>query len=753
VVEIDSTETTLKLRAAVDKYTSATIIGISSFAFMTAISFLPGAPVFPLLVSILLFALALYRNPRSSSTILGLIVFVTIFYQLTGFQVWTARSNSGLGFLIISVAALIVNLLSARLEATSMAIAILAVSVMFTPYYYLSVPLIVAAAIIGGLSSIGPVSLTYILTMLPLLMVENAFVSGLGSQLTRIPPLIFTQLINFSKYMRPPLPGLNIFLTYVTPNFYDPAVAAPVNNYLSNGMVFYLLIPIIILAIVFSLSAGVASIINGMLDRLSVFENTSQLLKLISPIIASIVTPLTFYLLITTLSQPNVGGYQTSLDALTMIWMTVSSLVLGTVFTAKEYGVQRLEREEKARIKVSQDIDAIKDPMDLSKNLINQATSEAPSINLGPEAKTVEETESTINDFRRGISTASYETLNEWIEELDKIITPKTKNLPEAIRVRVISELNYLVSLVVTYNNILMETGLKKTFSESAEVYGNLEFSLALKDYSKLLKDVKTNSNDIFNMYKDTFNAFNTVTSQLDVRPPVDPSRLFESNDYEGGIKLLAEEYWLGFHIRNQTELESLIASLTAKNEGLIQLLYEQTGQKLRLINERLARSKPVDSILILEDVKNLKHIIDGILNDISAEISQIQKLVDSFPGTTKVILFEVSNYSTMLQSLKLRNIKSNATIRDSISIVEELTEFLKHYNESKKADEGNLIIISQLPVAMKIIKKELADRETIAISSLPFQRRAAQIYAAYYVNNNPETSYDEEREVITTHA
>ena len=752
-MEIESTEIAPKLRAAVDKYTSATIIGVSSFAFMTAISFLPGAPVFPLLVSILLFAAALYRGPRFSSTILSIIVFVTIFYQLTGFSVWTARSDSGLSFIIISVAALIVNLLSARLEATSMAIAILAVSVMFTPYYYLSVPLIVAAAVIGGLSSIGPVSLTYILTMLPLLVVENAFVSAVGSQITRTPPQIFSQLINFSKYMRPPLPGLNIFLTYVAPDFYDPAVAAPVNNYLSNGTVFYLLIPILILAIVFILSAGVASVINGMLDRLSVFENTSQLLKLISPLVASIVTPLTFYVLITTLSQPNIGGYQTSLDTLTMIWMTGSALVLGTVFTAREYGTQWLERTEKARIKVSQNIDVINDLIDTSKKLISQATSEAPSINLSPEVKTVEETESTINDFGRGLSTASIETLNEWIEELDKVLTPMTKSLPEAIRARVTGELNYLISLVVTYNNILNEVGLKKNFSELEEAYENPEFSQALKDYSVLLSDVKTNSYDIFNLYKDTFNAFNIVTSHLDVRPPVDPTRLFESNDYEGGIKLLAEEYWLGFHIKNQPELESILTSLLAKTKELIELLDEQNGQKLKLMNEKLAESKPVDSILILEEIKNLKQTIDGILNDVSGEITQIQKLVDSFPGTTKIITFEVYNYSTRLQSLKLRNLNAKPTIRDSTSVVEELTEFTKNYGASKKADEGNLVIISQLPVAMKIIKNDLAAQKTLEISNLPFQRRAARIYAAYYVNNNPETKYDEEKEVIRKNA
>jgi hypothetical protein len=752
-MEIESKEITPKLRATVDKYTSATIIGISSFAFMTDINFLPGAPVFPLLVSILLFSAALHYNPKFSSTILSLIVFITIFYQLTGFSVWTVTNNAGLAFIIISVGALLVNLFSARHEATSMAIAILAVATMFTPYYYLSVPLIVAAAIIGGLSSIGPVSLTYVLTMIPLLVVENAFISEAGSQLTRTTPLIFAQLINFSKYMRPPIPGLNIFLTNVSPDFYNPLVAAPVKNYLSNGMVFFLLIPLIILFLIFILSAGVASGISSFLDKFSVFEQANQMLHLISPIVASIVTPLTFYILITVLSQTNIGGYQTSLDTSTMIWMAASSLVLGAVFTTREYGIQLLERTEKTRIEVSQKIGAIKKLIDPCKKLINQTTLEAPSIILSPEAKTVEETESTINDYGRGFSTASFETLNEWIQELDNVLTPKAMHFSDAVRVRVTGELHYLISLVVTYNNILKEVGLKKSFSELAEVNGNLDFNQALKDYSLLLNDIKNNSKDIFNTYKATFNAFNVVTSQLDVHPPVDPTRLFESNDYEGGVKLLAEEYWLNFHIKNQPELESLVASLLEKTESLIELLDEKRGQTLKLMTEKLAEPKPVDSILILEEVKNLKQTVDDVLNDVSGEITQLQKLINSFPGTTKVIRFEVFNYSTRIQSLRDRNLNAKPTLRDSTEIVEELTDFMKNYGASKKSDEGNLIILSQLPVAMKIIKNELAEQNTFEISTLPFQRRAAQIYAAYYANNNPKIKYDEDKEVIMKNA
>jgi septation ring formation regulator EzrA len=193
------------------------------------------------------------------------------------------------------------------------------------------------------------------------------------------------------------------------------------------------------------------------------------------------------------------------------------------------------------------------------------------------------------------------------------------------------------------------------------------------------------------------------------VHPPMDPTRLFESNDYEGGVKLLAEEYWLNFHIKNQPELESLVASLLEKTRSLIELLVEPNRRKLSLFTEKLADPKPVNSILILEEVKNLKQTIDDTLNEVSGEITQLQKLVNSFPGTTTIIHFEVFNYSTRLQSLRDRNLNAKPTLRDLTSIVEELTDLMKNYGDSKKTDEGNLIIISQLPVAMKIIKNELA--------------------------------------------
>ncbi len=744
-----SDKPTPEIRSKINNYTSAVIIGVSSFAFMSVVNFLPGAPIFPILVSVLLFFASLYRSPKWSSGILAIIVFVSILYQITGFMVWTVKSEAGLSPLIFSVGALLFNLFSARKEATSMAIAVLAVAVMFTPYYYLSIAFIVAAAVIGGLSSIGPVSLTYVITMAPLLFIENGFISGGTPQGVSTPPLLFGQLTNFATNMRPPLPGLNLFLTWYPPNFFDASVAAPVVNYMSSAMSFLLLVPLLILAIVFVLSAGVAGVINDMLNKLSIFERTSQLLKLISPLVASIVTPLTFFILITTLSQKSIGGYDSSLASGAMLSMVTTSLILGTVFTAREYGIQWLERTEKARIKVIEKIATIRELMKPNKDLIARAMSEVPSINYSTESKMIEETESSMDDIQKGLSTASYETLHDWIDELDNVAAQKMKSLPEAIRVKIVSELNYLSSLVFTYNNSLKEAGLNKSFAEPAETKVDLEFVKALEDYPKLIEEIKSSSSEIFEIYKNTYNAYNVIASQLNMFPPVDPTRLFESNDFDGGVKLLAEEYWLNFHIKNQPELIELVGRLSETCVGILPHLDDKSAQGVESVLEKLKNPKPVDSISILEDIKTLKGVLDSAYQHIVTEIEQLSKLVNSLPGASRVINFEVFNQSQRLTALKQKNIDAGPNLRDTAAVMEEAMYFMKSYRESKKNDEGNLIIISQLPVAMKVILRRLIFEKNIDVSDLPFQHKAAVIYAAFSAYNNQVIRYDEENEVI----
>ena len=717
---------------------------------MNTVVFLPGMPFFPILLSILFFFVTIYRSARLSSGILSLIVFVSIFYQLTGFMVWTTTGKTGFYALIISVGALFVNLLSARQEATSMAIAILAIAVMFTPFYYLSVAFIVAAAAIGGLSSIGAISLTYIITMAPLLIIENGFAFGGARIDTNSTPILFSQLTNFARFMRPPLPGLNIFLTWFPPNFFDPNISEPILNYLSSDKMFLLLVPVSILAIVFSISAGVAGVINNMLNRLSVFERTSQLLKILSPLIASLVTPLTFVLLITSLSPRQIGGYQTTLQTADTMTLLLTSLILGAVFTVREYGIQWLERTEKARTALIIKIDSLQKIIDADNEFIRLAQVETPAISLGQESQIIAENVSIIEDIRRGLSTADVKTLDQWIEDLDTKIGPQMSGLPEVIRLKVIGELNFLISLIITYNNTLKEAGLDEKFSDTTETKGNIDFKQALKDYSHLATEIKNSAKDLFEYYKATYAAYNVLESQPELLPPVDPMYLFESNFYDGGVKLIAEEYWLNFHIKNLPELENNTRTLIGSMTRFQEMLEEQTSIKIEQIKENLQNPKPVNSVSILENIKVLKQIIDEVLNKLEIEIEQLDKLIKSLMlGATRLINFQVMQGLNKLNELKQTNMERKPSLRETSALLDEITSLLRLNTERKNADENNLIMISQYPLANKIIESELKKKRSIEIIDLPFQRQATIIYAKLFAYNNAAIKYDDDKEVI----
>ena len=738
------------IRAIIDKYTSAAIIGVASFVFMNTVSFLPGAPFFVILISAILVFIAIFRSIRLSSVILSLIVIFSIFYQLTGFMVWTTRSQIGVIMLIFVISALLVNMLAASQEPTSMAIAVLAIAVMFTPYYYLSVALIVAAAAIGRLSSIGPVSVTYVITMIPLLLIENGLAFG-GSIANLGGPILFSQLGNFEINMRPPLVGFNIFLGAFSPNFFDAKVSAPVVAYLSGNLFILLLVPLAILALVFSASAIVAGVLNDMLSRLSVFVSTSQQLSMISPLVASLVTPLTFAFLITSLSAHQVGGYQTTLQSADTVSLVVSSLVLGIVFTAREYGIQWSEKAEKIRIILKDKIESLQPVIKSNEELLNEARTKASSIYLNQESRAIAESVSVIEDMKRGLGTADYSTLNQWMEDLDHNIFLKMNGLSDVIRLKIIGQLNLLISSIIMYNENLKEVGLTNAFPDLRETKGDIDLRYALIEYSNLVDEIKTSVKDLFESYQSTYNAYNIIMSQLEASPPLDPMNLFESDDYEGGIKLIAEEYWLNFHIRNLPELEHRLRILIESITRFQEIVDEQTSLKIEKIKVSLQNSRPVNSLSILEDIKTLKAIVDEILTKTDSDVGQIDRIVKSLiGGASKLIKFEGGKGNAKLNELRQTNREAKPTLSDTSKLFDELTILLKIHNENKKTDENNLIIISQYPIAKKIIDIELEKRRAIDLTHLPFQRQAALTYLSLYAYNNPDVKYNEENGVIT---
>jgi hypothetical protein len=741
-------------RTRVNTYTTSPIVALASFSFMTLVPFLPGEPLLPLLISV---GLGIYslRNPKWASRILCTLVFFSILWQLIGFGLMDSRlygSSMGLASLgtvvsIILIIVLLVSLLSANMEPTSMALAILAVALMLTPQYYLSIAMIVAAAAIGGLLSIGPVSTTFIATLSPLLIIENAIYYASHSRYT--PPIIFSQLTNLAENRIPSLPGLNIFLTGLNPNNYLSRFSKDFVQFVLSGSVYILVVPVVMLGIVFSSSASIAGIVNSALNRLSVFERTNRILRIISPFVASIVAPIAFFLLITSLSPPNIGGYQTSLPS-DSVYMVSGSLLLGGLFTAREFLIQKLEHAERAKARLRILLEQGRSGVQRALEAVDKIVKGAPTVDLGTERKALNEYSSHIADIERGIQTASYDTLIGWIDELEKQFLPFLGNLPETFRLRMLNELNTLTSLTSTFNSILQESGVQARFPEFGALSGQMSLDDALQTYHKTILNIREAATKLFDEYVSATNSFNILMDRGAITPPVNPIYLFDSYDYLTGMKLLAEEYWLSFHISYNQELESKVKTLSSNLTQLVEMCDDELSTKVAHVLKSVGNVRPADSTYVLQKMMELQALLATVVDTALDQAEQLERLIKTFTSTSAdLIHFEVIGQSTKLQVLKdeLKNMKP--TFGNLLNFAQTITSSLGDQAERRRKDENNLIVMSQYSVAKKVIEHLIQDRDVLEISDLPFLHEAAVIFAKLYSMTNPSVRYDDTNEVL----
>jgi len=747
-----------RVRNRMNKYTAAPIIALSSFIFMTIVPFLPGSPVFPILLAIALGILTFLKSPGWSSAILYVIVFLSLVWQLIGFGIFQIQqSTMGIFMTVAILAFLIFNLLSVKLEPTSMALAILAVALMLTPYYPLSIALIVAAAAISGLSSIGAISSTFITTLLPMLILENSIYYSTLPQVAGVPPIIFSELTFTADNIRPPLPGLNVFLTGLPKNFISKPLSNMLGKYLALGgylrdqtLASEIIVPLIIFSIIFSLSAALAGLVNTMLSRLFVFERTSRLLKVIPPFAASVVTPLAFVVLITSLS--GVGGYETSIffGSLESFFLVSGSLLLGGVFTAREFLIQRLERSEKARDVLNDLIQRVRLDVKNNNELFNKIAVGAPTVGMGIEVKTSAEFASYVDDIGRGIDTASYTSLTQWMEDIEMRILPYLDSLPEILRLKVVNELNLLITLMTINNSMLNESGVQEKFPELEAIGGKLGLADALRKYGEITSAIRESAASLFDSYMSTSNAFTVLMDQQIIAPPVNPTYLFDSHEYATGMKLIAEEYWMNFHIKNSQEIENKSKALVGHLVQLEEFLDLPVRSKVDEIIGSLADAKPANSPLMLQKMNDLIEILDSLIELTKNEIEQIEKLIKTLtPGATKIIYFEVIDQSNKFYELTEELKRIRPSIPVITAFIQNAMSILRSYRDGKKNDELNLIVLSQYPAAKNLIESLAQEKEIISMTDLPFRHNAAVTYVKLFTLTNPSAKYDDEKEVL----
>jgi len=753
---VSQPEVPTQVRRRVDTYSVAPIIALASFVFLAAVPFIPGAPVLPGLIAAGLGISAL-RRPKLAVAALYALVILSIFWQWAGFGLLRLLTDpvGVLGVISILVTLLLALGVSVP-QPTSMALAILAAGLMLTPQYYLTVSLIAAAAALGGLRSIAPMSSTFVATMSPLLLIENALRREALGGAVNAPPVIFSQLTSLVGDLRPGLPSLNVGLTGLPTDFLS-AHSAGVAGFILSGSALTMVIPMILLAIVFSSSTSIAGLVNSMLGRFAFIERVSPLLKTLSPLVASVAAPLAFYGLITALEPSSIGGYETSLNnsAADPSSMAGASMMLGVLFTGREMLIQRLERVEKARADLKSLLSSVTGAVKQGRETLSKIAKAAPSLQFGGETKSLGEHASYIADIQKGLETAGFVSLTRWTEDLAQRILPFLETLPEALRVKILDELHTLSSFTTIFNSTLHESGVQTKFPELESTSGELSLEGALEEHRTVIRGIRDEAAKIFDAYVDAKRAFNILTDRGPSAPPVNPLQLFDSFEYVTGMKLLAEEYWLSFHTSGETEIDQGVGAVSGVLPAFEETLNPGLRRQAQAVATSLADASPARSRIILQNLMELRELLITAIGDARSNAEQLQGMIRTLAADAmKVIHFEAVGQQRRLEALEAEAKAAKPTFEDLAALIRTTTSNLREILETRRRDENKLIVLSQYSPARRVIERMINQNRSVRITDLPFQREAAATFVKLYATQNPGFRYDEvEEELLVKNA
>ncbi len=141
------------------------------------------------------------------------------------------------------------------------------------------------------------------------------------------------------------------------------------------------------------------------------------------------------------------------------------------------------------------------------------------------------------------------------------------------------------------------------------------------------------------------------------------------------------------------------------------------------------------------------EYLRDAIGNGIE-EIENVKKLVATVdPTFSNVLKLNTTGILDEMLAIQgnMRGVKPN--FYDVINATKEALPILKSYTEYRKMDEESLILISQYPVAVRLLRQLFAEnRDVIRTIDLPFDRDTAAFFARSFAASNRSYSFDELR-------
>ena len=739
-----------KARARITEYTASGFVFLAALVFFTSVPFLPDSPVVPGLVGLALAGVSM-KNRGAAVASLYLLVFIATLWQMIGFGFFQLlRAGVGVAVLVAMIAPLFF-FYSRKVELTSMSIGVLCVSLLFTPAYFVSVPLIAASAAVTGFASLEAISLSFVLFAFPFLLLDNALYFLTTSHAST--PIAFAQLTYLSQNLRPPLPGLNLFLNAL-PHGYISPLAPEVSSFLTSNWEL-LVVPLFLIGLTIILSSSVGGLARRFLKGFAAMREWKNWDRLWNPIAVSLIVPAVFIVLIISLSLPGAGDFQTGLtgDAthIQIALTLASAAVLGLAFVGREFLVVRLEGVEVNRTKVLNLVTEARTAMEAAKAEVAQIQKNIPVVNTSLEEHTLTEQASYVNDVQRRAKDAGIDTLYQWGEHLEKSVLPSLMDAKTRLKAEVLNEFSTLRGVVEAVNGHLKEALAPQRYTSIPEIESGIPLDDLTELYQLSAKRIEDETSLLFSDYSSTLEALNRLLELKGVTIPVSPDPLLESHDYVTAMRLVSEDYWLNFHLRYTEELQEKLAPFIEQMSRLSASLETRDSAQVGEILAKVQNRTPADSVMLLGKVEEMKDFLSLLLTRLAEYPETTRKTIESInPAASEILTFQTARRKDELLAVEEELHAREFGIQGLTKIIGDAIPVVSGQASAMASDREGMIILAHYPAARRGIRRALSGGKAVSVEQLPYEKQTAAIFLRLYAAEVPSAKYDESGGVLS---
>lgn len=806
-----------RIRDLADRITIALVVALAMLIFMISIPFLPGnslndkqsSPFLVALVSAGIGVLMYFGRSKAAGAISWVIIIGSISWHLFNLGVLTLMDPRvstiypALSFIVVGIVGLLIlySLAAARRDPLVFAASALALSITLTPYYYIAIPVMLLPIIIRRDIGIATLVLSIIAIFTPFLFAENALsfslnIAGQSPSTINDPlrslsefassyqPYIFTYMGNVDRFIsnNGPLPALDpaslfILLANRWYSQYNNITAATAQQSSISSTIFPSAVPIlaflltlstaqsivvisrlitalVAFAIVVVISGIVSTYIPRMVKRIPVLEEKRGLVDLIAPVITLLLGSIIFIILLLGISPPLRITTMLATQPLATFNTALISILIGGVFTAREYLIQKLESVSLARQRLSERLDRLESIIEEVSREISSVLGAVSGIEVNDEKAKVEEARAFIKDARSRLGIVGLNTLKSF-EERASNYYDEIQRVRGSLKNKVIGQLGSLRAIASRGNNQLGSLGLGSPFPEPEEISAMDDLEKILEIYRRYIDSLRKALEDIYSSYLTSLESIARMMPQEGLlKPATSPLSLYDLGERLEALNItidlwirLGEIHWNRAKGK-LAQVARYLEDISGNTDPELAGLFKNLSESAKLLSQpSTPPSKALDAEKILRDAIDLSL---KACERIRSDIEYISDLIrDLAPEVIRVMKFSVLQETKDVEELEKAIHRFDGSLAMAQEILKSLSMLASTHRSNMRQDEERIVLLVAYPIARTIIEERLSETGRVSITELPFSPQASALYAKIYSETSKKTQYIEYLGVI----